>query len=174
MKKIFTVSFGLITGLITVLYLNELFKAVTAIILIKQNVSIAFDGIKLNIIFPLTNSNSFYIYLVVMITPFVANVLFIEASFVWLNKTFNNHLRSSLIVFQLINIGYLIFAAFIGIFSIIINSSISTEWTTLLNQQNLSYNQRLIFMLLVLVLLLGYINILTKRIKKTMPAVSRK
>ena len=174
MNKTFAVIFGLVAGLIAVLYLNEFVKAISAFILIKQNVSIAFNGIKLTVSFPFSNLNSPYIYLLVMTTPFIANVLFIETAFILLSKTASNHIRSSLIIFQLINIGYLIFAAFIGILSIILNSSISTEWTTLLNHGNLSYNQKLIFMLLVLILLLGYMNILTKRIKKSLPEVGRK
>ncbi|MCL5030998.1 MAG: hypothetical protein M1480_18480 [Bacteroidetes bacterium] len=174
MNKTFAVILGLIAGLIAVLYLNELVKAFSAFLLIKQNVSIAFYGIKLTVSFPFSKSNSSYIYLLVMITPFIANVLFIETAFIWLSKTASDHIRTSLIIFQLINIGYLIFAAFIGIISIILNSSVSTEWTTLLNQENLSYNQKLIFMLFILILLLGYINILTKRIKKSIPAIGRK
>ncbi len=174
MNKTFAIILGIITGLIAVLYLNELVKGISALLLIKQNISLAFNGISLQISFPMNNQNSFYTYLLVLITPFLTNVLFIEISFIWLNKTVNDHLRSSIIIFQLINIGYLIFAAFIGILSIILDSSYSTEWITILNQENLSYNQKLIFMLFVLILLLGYINILTKRIKRNIPTIKLK
>lgn len=173
-NKSLAVIIGLICGIISVLYLSESLKIIAAHIIINGNVSVIFHGLKLDVILPVGNMNSFFSIASVTVTPFAACVFFIELSFIWLNKTSNDHVRGSLIVFQLINIGYIIFAAFMGIISVIMPISFATDWTRFLNDDSISYNQKLIFMFFVLILLLAYTNVLTKRIRKAIPVTNKK
>ena len=173
-NKTLSVTFGLISGIVAVMYLSELIKILAAHLFINGDVTIVFHGLKLDVILPVGTMNSFFIIAAVTITPFAACILFIEASFLWLNKTSNDHVRGSIIVFQLINIGYIIFAAFMGIISILLPLSFATDWTRFLNDESLSENQKLIFMFFVLILLLAYINVLTKRIRKAIPIINKK
>lgn len=174
MKKIYSVFIGIIAGLVTVLILDQLFKGLIAYIAAGSGSYLSFSGIKLGVNFIAGNVNSFFLLSAVIISPFVFSLLLIEISLYWLSKTANDHLRSSLIVFQIINIGYLIFAVVLGIFSVLLNTTLSTDWSPLLNHPDLSYNQKLIFMFLVMFILLGYINILTKRIRKSIPVINRR
>ncbi len=173
-NKAIAVLLGLIGGIISVMYLSEAIKIVAAHLFINGDVIIKFHGLKLDVILPAGNLNSFFAIAAVTVTPFAACVFFIEASFLWLNKTSNDHIRGSIIVFQLINIGYIIFASFMGIISILLPFSLETDWTRFLNNESLTYNQKLIFMFLVLIILLAYINVLTKRIRKSIPVINKK
>ena len=173
-NKTFAVVLGLIAGIISVMYLSESIKILAAHFFINGEVTIIFHGLKLDVILPFDNLNSFFTIAAVTITPFLSCIFFIEASFFWLNKTSNDHVRGSIIVFQLINIGYIIFAAFMGIISILLPFSFATDWTRFLNDESMSYNQKLIFMFFVLIILLAYINVLTKRIRKSIPVINKK
>lgn len=172
-NKTVAVILGLLFGIVSVMYLSELLKIASAHILINGQVNVSFHGLKLDVILPSGKFNSFFTVAFVTITPFLACIFFIELSFLWLNKTISEHVRGSIIVFQLINIGYIILAAFMGIISIIFPLSIITDWSVFLNDESLSYNQKLIFMFFVLILLLAYINLLTKRIRKSIPVINK-
>ncbi len=173
-KKTIAVALGLIAGIISVMYLSEAIKIIAAHLFINGDVNIKLHGLKLDVILPVGNLNSFFTIAAVTVTPFLACILFIEASFLWLNKASNDHVRGSIIVFQLINIGYIIFASFMGILSVLLPFSFATDWTRFLNDESLSYNQKLIFMFFVLIILLAYINVLTKRIRKSIPVINKK
>ncbi len=173
-NKTLAVSLGLICGIISVMYLSELIKIIAAHFFINGEVTIIFHGLKLDVILPVGTMNSFFAIAAVTITPFAACILFIEVSFLGLNKTSNDHIRSSIIIFQLINIGYIIFAAFMGIISVLLPFSFATDWTRFLNDESLSENQKLVFMFFILILLLAYINVLTKRIRKAIPIINKK
>ncbi len=173
-NKTLAVILGLIGGIVSVMYLSESIKILAAHLFINGEVAIVFHGLKLDVILPVDTINSFFAIAAVTITPFAACILFIETSFLWLNKTSNDHVRGSIIVFQLINIGYIIFAAFMGIISILLPFSFVTDWTRFLNNESLSQNQKLVFMFFVLFILLAYINLLTKRIRKAIPVINKK
>ena len=174
MKKLYAVIIGLAAGLISVHLLGQLFKGLIAYLALGNDVTIRFTGIRLAVDFSIGGISNFFLFAVIIVSPFILSMLFIELSLIWLNRVTNDHVRSSIIIFQLINIGYLIFTAIIGILSIILQTAFPTDWSMLLNSSNLSYNQKLIFMFLVLFILLGYINILTKRIRKSIPVFSKK
>jgi len=145
-----------------------------SILLLKEHTSLAFNGIRLNVILPAAGNNNFYAFAAVLITPLLGSILFIESSLLWLSKSLNDFTRSFHLIFQLVNIGYLIASVLITILSVFIKTSFSNDWQQLLIRGSLSYNQGLIFVLLVALILLSYINILTKRIKKSIPVISRK
>lgn len=173
MKKIYSVILGLVAGLVTVLVLDQLFKGLIAYIEVGSSVQILFRGIRLNVEFPAENVKSFFIFSAIIISPFVLSLFLIEITLAVLGRLSSDHVRSAVIVFQIINIGYLIFAAVLGILSVALHTASSSEWSLLLDYGGLSYNQKLIFVFLIMFLLLGYINILTKRIRKSIPVINK-
>jgi len=174
LKKSYSIITGMIAGLLAVLFLDQLFKGLLAVLLLNEKVNIYFTGIRLAVNFPIKEVHNFYIYIMLIISPFILSILLVEATLIWHNKITNNFLRTSIIVFQLINVGYLIFTAVLGLFSILFQTTFQTDWSMLLSHGELSYDQKLIFMFFVLFILLGYINILTKRIRKSIPIITKK
>lgn len=173
MKKIYSVILGLAAGLITVLILDQLFKGLIAYIEVGSSVHILFRGIRLNVEFPVEEVKNFFILSAITISPFIFSLFLLEITLLFLSKVSSEHVRSALIVFQIINIGYLIFAAVLGILSVILRTASSTDWSLLLSYGDLSYNQKLLFVFLIMFILLGYINILTKRIRKYIPVINK-
>ncbi len=173
MKKSYALVIGLLSGIVTVLAVDQLIKGLLAYIFIGPGVHIYFSGIRFDVNFPVNVMTNFFLYALIVVSPFLMSLLLIEISLLVLGKISSDFARSSIIVFQLINIGYLIFAAVIGILSILIQTTFQTDWSTLLNHGGLSYNQKLIFMFFVLFLLLVYINILTKRIRRAIPVIRK-
>jgi hypothetical protein len=174
LKKTYSIIAGLIAGLLSVLFLDQLFKGLLANLFLNEEVKIYFTGLRLTVYFPTSEIHSFFLYAVLIISPFILSILMVEATLIWHNKIPNNYLRMSIIIFQLINIGYLIFTAVIGLFSILLHTTFQTDWSMLLNHGSLSYDQKLLFMFLILFIFLGYINILTKRIRKSIPIIGQK
>ncbi len=174
MKKTYSIITGFIAGLFAVLFLDQLFKGLLASLFLNEKINIYFTGIRLAVNFPIKDIHNFFIYILLIISPFVLSILMVEVTLIWHNRISNNFLRTSILIFQLINVGYLIFTAVLGLFSILFQTTIQTDWSMLLSQGGLSYNQKLIFMFFVLFILLGYINILTKRIRKSIPIITKK
>lgn len=173
MKKINSVLIGLIAGLISVLVIDQLFKWFVGYAA-GGNVHLLLRGITLSVELSADKVQNFFLFTFIIISPFIFSLILVEISLVWLGKVTNDHHRSSIIIFQLINVGYLIFAAVMGIISVLLKDNFSTEWSQLLNHGDLSYNQKLIFMFLIMFILLGYINILTKRIRKSIPVINKR
>jgi len=174
MYKLTIIFLGLLAGFISVLFLDELLKLLAAIILIKEHVQLALSGFHFIINLPAPVKNNFFINAVVMITPLLGSIIFIEISLIWFTKSISDWVRSFIVVFQLINIGYLIFILFINIYSILFRPSYTTELLLLLKSANLTYGQQLISILLFSIILFSYINILSKRLKKSIPVISGK
>ncbi|MDR3626933.1 MAG: hypothetical protein P4L45_08880 [Ignavibacteriaceae bacterium] len=174
MNKLIVVLLGLLAGLISIFFFNELIEFLASALLLKGQTQIAFNGFKICLTLPAAATNVLFAYAAVLITPLAGSVFFIEITLFWLNKTVSDVSRTFIIIFQLINIGYLIITIFTAIISVLLRLSFSTDWLQLLNCGKISYNQGLVFLLLVTIILLSYINVLAKRIKKSIPVISRK
>ena len=174
MNKATIILLGLLSGFISIFFLDELLKMLAAVILIKGHIAIIFNGWKLTILLPALGKNNFISYGVVFGTPFIGSIFIIEILLIWFTKTISDRVKSFIIINQLINIGYLIFAIFIIICSILLKSSFTVDLQMLLKYGNLTYIQQLIFILLMALILLAYLNILAKRLKKSLPVPSRK
>ena len=173
MKKTKSIITGFIAGLLSVLFLDQLFKGLLANLFLKEKIQIYFIGLHLTVNFPIREIHNFFLYAVLIISPFILSILMVEVTLIWHNKIRNNFLRMAIIIFQLINVGYLIFTAVFGLFSVLLHTTFQTDWSMLLNHGSLSYDQKLLFMFLILFILLGYINILTKRIRKSIPIIGK-
>lgn len=174
MKKTYSIITGLISGLLAVLFLDQLFKGWVANLFLNDKVTIYFKGFGLKVTFPIQEIQSFFLYAVIIISPFILSIVMVEATLILHNKLSNNFWRNAIIVFQLINLGFLIFTATIGLFSILLQTTFQTDWSLLLSHGSLSYDQKLVFMFLILFILLGYLNILTRRIRRSIPYIRKK
>ena len=171
MKKLLVVIAAITISIFSILVINQLVKWTLASVLLDTKSVIEFIGLRLRVIVPVVATISRIKYFLIMFSPLIASILFIELSFLWLSKNSNEHIKSALIIYQLINIGYLIFAVILGVISLLLKSSVSGDWKMMIEYEGLSYNQKLLITFLLMLLLLGYINILTKRVKKFIPII---
>ena len=172
-NKVYLVLFSLIVGLISVLIINELFKGLVAYIITGSKIDFVFRGIMLDARVPVTELHSLASYTAIFLSPYLMSIILIEISLMMLSRISSDRFRSSLIIYQLVNIGYLIFTTVLGILTFVLKASVSTNWSTLMEFGNYTQGQKIMFMFFILILLLTYINILTKRIRKNIPVMSK-
>lgn len=174
LKKITITISSIFAGLITVLYFNEFVKGSAAVLLTGGEVYYLFKGIILTAVIPITKNTGIYTYSFLLLIPLLLSVLFIEISSVILRKNNNMNLRQGLVIFQLINVGYLVVNIFIGIISVIFKGFLKSNWARLLEYAEVDYNKQLILMLLILIFLFTYINYSANRLKKYITIVKEK
>jgi len=171
LRKLSGMLAGLLGGLISVLFLNELFKWLIASCFV-YHAKLYLSGIYLSVNVNFTGI-SFFNTLLIILSPLLFSLGMIEiASFV-LKKTGNESLRLNLIIYILINIGYLIFNILLGIFALILRSSYTNDWGKFLDASGYSYNEKLVFMLFVMVILFSYLNYTTKKMKTIIPVINK-
>jgi hypothetical protein len=172
-NKFFLVLLSLLTGLLTVLIVNELFKGLVAFIFTGSGVEFAWRGIMLDASIRAGEFHSMASYTAIFLSPYLLSIVLIEISLMMMARTANDRFRSSIIIFQLVNIGYLIFTTVLGILTLVLKTSVSTNWSKLMEFGHYSRGQKIMFMFFILILLLTYINILTKRIRTNIPVMSK-
>lgn len=158
MTKAYSVISGIAAGLFSVLVLTKFVLFMTAIPYIINS---DFKG------------TAFHIPAVVffMLVPIIFCILMTEISSMLIRKTDNDSFRIAAIIFSLINIGYIIITAGLGIISVFVQKDFGSVWHSVLLTTGLAYKQRLMAMLVIMVLLFGYLNISTKRFRKNIPVI---
>ncbi len=169
MKKLASVLLGIFGGLISVLYFNQLIKFLFSFLL-SEKTALFFDGILLRVNL-ISSEINFMFFVVLSILPLIASIMVIEVSSIVIKKSSNDLVRTALLIYQLLNTGYLILMIGLGIFQTIIKKGVSLNWMKFLSAGNFSYNQSLLIMFLIMMLLLVYLNFSTKRIKRNIPVI---
>lgn len=152
-------------GLISIYFLNELFKGFTALLLITNKVDYAFSGIIFKTFFTPETGKSFLSYLFAFNATIFASIIFIELTSPLFKKYTDGFIRTQIIIFQLINIGYLLFHLFYGVFTVAFSSTLVSDWQLLYYFAGFSRNHSLVFMLFVILIMFIYIRFSTNRIK---------
>ncbi len=174
LRKIYNVFLGLLTGFIATFYLNRLFEFLLASILLSNKVSLGLKGMALTVEFNLTNSHNIYTYAIIFISPLIAGLIMIELSSLFNRHIYNVNHRIIILLFQLFNIGYIIIDLLIGIISVILKGSISSEWIKLFQFENFSLMEQLLAMFFLFLLFFSYLNRQILIIRKNIPIIQKK
>ena len=174
MKKYIFVALSILAGLVTVLYFNEFIQGVAASVILKTKIEFSFKGIILTAFIPFVGTDSFFTYCFLLLIPLLLSGIFIELSAVSLKKIINLNFRTAVIIFELINMGYIVVNIFIGILSVLLKNSFESGWSKLFVFSGIAYEKQLIIMFLLLLLSLVYINYSTKRLKNYITIIKEK
>ena len=166
MKKNILIIISILTGLISVLILNELVKAGAVYLIYTQNITFIFKGISLSTVFALPESHKLLIDTFIFLLPILSIIIFIEFSAIFLSKVYNNNIRTGLIVYQLINVGFLVITLLLNALSVIFYNFLSTDWLTYILISKYSTTKGLLITFLTILIIFTYINFATNRIKK--------
>lgn len=171
MNKLYALIAGPATGLISVLFLNEIFKwLIASCFLYPPQLFISGIHLSMNINF---SALSFFPILLIVISPLLFSLIMIEISSFILKKLEKEYFRINLMIYMFINIGYLIFNIMLGIFALILRSAYTNDWGRFLQTSGYSYNQKLVLMLFVMVILFAYLNYTTKRMRSFIPVIKK-
>lgn len=174
MKKIIFVGTAVLIGLVTVLYLNEYIKGLIASALLDTNTGYSFNGIIITAYFPLTGNHAFLFYCFLFSIPILISLIFIEASAFSLKKITNLNLRTEVIIFELINIGFVIVNIFVGIITVLFKNSFENGWARLFQFSGYSFEKQLIIVFLSLALTLAYVNFTANRLRNYLTIIKEK
>ena len=166
MKKKILISISILVALISVLILNELVKAGAVYVFYTHDISFVLKGISLNTVFTLPESHNLISDTIIYLLPIFSVIIFIEFSALFLSKVYNNNIRTGLIIYQMINIGYLVIAILLNALSVIINNFLSTDWSVYIFISGYSYTKSLLITFLLILIIFTHINFATNRIKK--------
>lgn len=154
---------GIFTGFITILFLGELFQILLAFVAGTENIHLKFliTGLKSEFILPeqLNNVISAIIYLGTEILL----ILLFEIGIIFLKRTGVGIARFSLIVFEIIIIGFLIVDVFYGAIRVLLRME-GNDWIDLVNRLDLSFEGGIVFMFFVIITFIIYLNFSSKRI----------
>lgn len=170
MIKLSSIFAGLLAGLISVLYLSQIFKWLIAK-LFFINTSLFFTGILPSIEIDYSSFNLVG-YIMISLVPLLFIIITLELFTILLNKSGNEFARIGIIIFLLTNIGYLIVNTILGIASVLLRLKFQTEWSSLVMNLRLTHNEKLILLLMMSIFLLIYLNYSAKRIKKIIPVIT--
>lgn len=174
MKKFIFVALSILAGLVTVLYFNEFVQGIIASAVLRTKVAFSFNGIILTAFIPFVGTYSFFTYFFLLLAPLLLSGIFIELSAVSLKKIINLNLRTGVIIFELVNVGYIVVNIFIGILSVLLKGSFENGWSRLFEFSGVTFERQLIVMFLLLLLSLTYINFSANRLKNYITIIKEK
>jgi len=111
--------------------------------------------------------------LLIIVSPLLFSLVMIELSSLALKKLEKEFFRINMMFYIFINIGFLIFNILLGIVALIFRSSYANDWGMFLEASGYSYNEKLVFMFFVMVILFAYLNYATKKTKGFIPIINK-
>jgi hypothetical protein len=158
-----SIVIGSLSGLITVLFLSELFQGLLALVFAKE-VGFAFSGLNFFADFVIEEGKSILVYILLFASPLLLSILAVELSMIIMKRSPLGPARFSTIVFQLINLGYIIITLFYGAISILLRVNLLNDWVRMTNYLGIEGGERYPLVFFFLIILIMYLNLVTKRI----------
>jgi len=161
-KNITPVLIGAFSGAFFSFILCEVIRAAAAYLAGAERFHFHWSGIKLQLGFVL-HSKAILAVLIYLI-PFILNISVITSALQMMRKLPVGAKRHTIIIFSLFIIGYIIIDLFYGAFSIVLNFNRENDWFMIPQSLGLSGTGSAIFIFFVIILSMGYLNLLLKNI----------
>lgn len=157
---------GLMGGLISIIFLREIFQTFIALICGCENITLLFEGLEFFVSFEPGGDLGILLYIILFTAPTIYLIGMIELSSFLLSKTQLGFARYAAILFQLCHVGFLIVNLFYGAINVILNFNQSSDWNRLVFYLGITGAGRIAFMFMVMLILVAYLNYSTKKIIK--------
>lgn len=164
-NKKLNVIIGLLLVVFAALYFTELVKALIISLLLNYDSELILNGILISLRFTSPNEIETFPLFLILSSPILSVIICNEISSIILSKAKKFNLKNILIVFQLGLSGFLIFNIFFGIISVVLNLDSFGSWNYFIQKTDYSLNQKLFFMLFMVITAFTYISFLSNRIK---------
>jgi hypothetical protein len=164
MKNKPALVYGTICSMLSILFLNELFQAFITFLVNAQNISIQFNWVYITCDFSPNEDFNTITMIISYTASFLFNIFLIELGQILVKKSRLGNLRFSLIIFLIINTGYLIFNVFYSAISILFYKDVNTDWNNLMIKLSLEEGSKIVFMFFIVLILIFYLNFSARRI----------
>lgn len=141
-----------------------------AFILKGAKVNIVFDGLLITAITG-AETNNFLINFFIFISPLLAVLILIEISLFVMRKTGNESIRMISLITQIILMGFFLVNIIAGVAAVLLKDSSFSGLYLILDNANYTQNQKLVFMLFILLISFAYLNFISKRIRRYTPMI---
>lgn len=156
---------GTISGIVTLCFLPEVFQMVISLLFgigYTMNYFLIFPYITLAEISSVSLSAAIFSGF----APFFYLLLVCETGSFFLKKTYPGFYRYSLIIFLLVNLGYILFFTFLNAISLALELNFLNDWLYVFRTAEIPYPKFLLYVFVIIVIIAVYLNLLTKRIMK--------
>lgn len=164
-NKKLNVIIGLLIVVFAALYITEFVKVAIISLILNYKTDLVWNGIFISLKFTTPNEIDTFPLFLILFSPILSVIICNEIATIILSKAKKFNLKNILIVFQLGMSGFLIFNIFFGIVSVILNMDYSGSWNHFIQKTDFSLNQKLVFMLFMVITAFTYISFLSNRIK---------
>ena len=165
MKNKKSLLIGMMSALLFILFFNGVFQSLIILLLNGSIESFAFTITGFSPIVILeTTSYNIYLNSILLLSPMVIYILFMELTLMLLSKTTPDTTRYSLILFLLLLFGYLIIITFYGMIELILFPSTGSLWGRLVQLWELEGGQIYVLVAFILLVLFSYLQITQKRL----------
>jgi|GEM_PF-2425509 len=157
---------AIICVIIQIILLKEVFQLVFANIVGVGNSMFTFKFPSFSFYFEPEPNTSKFILLFLYFTPYIYIVSAIEISSILMRKIPVGKTRYFLVVFILLQLGYILIHLFYNAVILILNPGIENDWIALSLNMGFSETERFVFAFGIIFLFVFYMNMSTKRIRK--------
>ncbi|MFH1196271.1 MAG: hypothetical protein V1720_11190 [bacterium] len=156
---------GILSGLISAIFLTELFQAFTTIVLNGEFSGFGFSMKGFYCNYSFAPGLSAFTEILISLSPVIFSIFVIELASFFLRKTGLGFYRFTLIVFVLINVGYLIIKFFYGAFAVIFKMP-DNDWTFFLQSIGVEGQAVIPVIFFAIIFLIAYLNFSSRRLIK--------
>ena len=165
-KNRFIIFLAFLVSAIQIILMKEIFQMGIASLFRDENSSFSFIFPTFSYYFePLPNS-SLPVLVLMYFTPYIYLILSIEVVSLILKKRPLVEWRFFIVIFILVQLGYLLIHIFYSAVILILRPAIENDWIALSLYQNFDQTERFVFAFGVIFLFVFYLNMSTKRIMK--------
>lgn len=157
------VIWGTLSGLFSVIFISEFFQALTAVIFNAGFGGFVFFDSVFYCRYSLPDEMSQFLKIIISLSPILYSIISLEISLILLKKTKLGFWRFYLILFIIINAGYLIIKFFYGAFAVILAIS-ENDWENFIGILKIEGNGKIPVVFFLIVILIAYLNIVSKRL----------
>jgi hypothetical protein len=161
-----SVIVGSFLGFLTVLYVPEFVQYLSAIIFGFEKAGLSFNFLYLIAVFELDPLAGAFINGIVILMPLIILFLISQLVSTQMSKIALGPIRYSLMLYQLILVGYVLFYLFYQAITIIINIDNTSDFVKLANLFGLQHPYNIFGIFFIIFILAVYININARKISK--------
>ena len=155
---------GVLTTLLFIFFISGALQYLVVSLLGITIEEVAFSGSGITPIFIISAGSSIYFNVFIIFLKLFISILFLELGLLLLSKFPIGTLRFATITSILSLIGYLILTFFYGIISTLVSASSNSNFAKLIQLLELEQNQRFALLFFLLIIFVGYLHLVQKRV----------
>lgn len=166
-KKSNAITIGLIAGLLSVYLFPQFIKSFFIVLILDTELIYKFSFPIFFVSYDLSLLKFSFSHLIILISPFIGNILLIESSRFLIKPTHTAEQRIPITIFQLFNVTWLLFGVFYLLFRIAFNFNLTPEWIAFFANSDMTNQHRFLSVFVGAFILFSYLSLVLSRVSRT-------